>query len=35
MPEHRFVANDECADVDGIAVVVDVLRAFSTVAWTG
>jgi 2-phosphosulfolactate phosphatase len=33
MPEHRFVANDECADVDGIAVVVDVLRAFSFAAY--
>ena len=33
MPDHRFVGNDGCADLDGIAVVVDVLRAFSFAAY--
>jgi 2-phosphosulfolactate phosphatase len=31
--EHRFVSNDECADVDGVVVVIDVLRAFSFCAF--
>jgi 2-phosphosulfolactate phosphatase len=31
--EHRFVANDECADVDGVVIVIDVLRAFSFSAY--
>ncbi len=33
MPEHRFVGNDGCSDIDGVAVVVDVLRAFSFAAY--
>ena len=33
MPEHRFVGNDGCADLEGVAVVVDVLRAFSFAAY--
>jgi len=33
VPEHGFVANDGCADIDGVAVVVDVLRAFSFAAY--
>jgi 2-phosphosulfolactate phosphatase len=33
MPEHRFVGNDGCADIGDVAVVVDVLRAFSFAAY--
>lgn len=29
----RFVSNDECGDLDGVAVVIDVLRAFSFAAY--
>lgn len=31
--EFRFVSNDECGDVEGVAVVIDVLRAFSFAAY--
>jgi 2-phosphosulfolactate phosphatase len=31
--DHRFVSNDECADVEGVVVVIDVLRAFSFAAY--
>lgn len=31
--EFRFVANSECEDLEGVAVVVDVLRAFSFAAY--
>jgi 2-phosphosulfolactate phosphatase len=31
--EFRFVSNEECGDVEGVAVVVDVLRAFSFAAY--
>ena len=33
MPEYRFVGNDGCADIGDVAVVVDVLRAFSFAAY--
>ncbi len=33
MPDVRFVGNDGCAGLDGVAVVVDVLRAFSFAAY--
>ena len=31
--EFRFVSNEECGDLEGVAVVVDVLRAFSFAAY--
>jgi 2-phosphosulfolactate phosphatase len=31
--EFRFVSNDECGDLEGVAVVIDVLRAFSFAAY--
>jgi 2-phosphosulfolactate phosphatase len=33
MPEHRFVSNTGCGDLEGAAVVVDVFRAFSFAAY--
>jgi 2-phosphosulfolactate phosphatase len=33
VPEHRFVGNDGCSDIGEVAVVVDVLRAFSFAAF--
>ena len=31
--EFRFVSNEECGDLEGVAVVIDVLRAFSFAAY--
>ena len=31
--EFRFVSNEECVDIQGVAVVIDVLRAFSFAAY--
>jgi 2-phosphosulfolactate phosphatase len=33
VPEHRFVGHDGCSDIGDVAVVVDVLRAFSFAAY--
>jgi 2-phosphosulfolactate phosphatase len=33
MPEYRYVGNDDCSDIGEVAVVVDVLRAFSFAAY--